>query len=292
VAWRSSAGRPCSHDAVTDGQAADVGWTDSHCHLQGRYGPEGPDGARDHAALLAALGRAAQAGVSRVVCVGTDVDSSREAIRLANLDDLPVEVYATVGLHPHEAARGTDGLAELLDQPGASRVVAIGECGIDLFYEHSPRDAQLRALREQLALAASKELAVVLHVRDAFGELFELLDDTGVPPRTVVHCFSGDRADARRCIEAGMVVSISGIVTFKNASSIRDALVEVPLERLMVETDSPFLAPVPHRGHPNEPAFVALVGGAVAETLNLESSLVRAATSATASRVFGGLAPR
>jgi TatD DNase family protein len=284
--------RPCSHDAVTDGTGADVGWTDSHCHLQGQYGPEGPKGERDHAALLAALDRAAAAGVSRAVCVGTDVESSREAIRLANLEDLPVEVYATVGLHPHEAMHGTDGLAELLELPGASRVVAIGECGIDLYYEHSPLDAQLAALREQLALASSSGLAVVLHVREAFDELFDLLEDTGIPTRTVVHCFTGDRAEARRCVEAGMVVSISGIVTFKSASSIREALVEVPLDQLMVETDSPFLAPVPYRGKPNEPSFVALVGEVVAQTLNLDVSLVRGATSANASRVFGGLPPR
>jgi TatD DNase family protein len=277
---------------VTDEPDGAIGWTDTHCHLQGRYGPEGPEGERDHEALLAALQRAAAAGVTRAVCVGTDVESSREAVRLANLDDLPIDLYATVGLHPHEASAGTDGLADVLDLPGSDRVVAIGECGLDLFYEHSPRDAQLRALREQLALASSRYLAVVLHVRDAFDELFELLEDTGVPSSTVVHCFSGDRADARRCVDAGMVVSISGIVTFKNAQPIRDALSEVPLEALMVETDSPFLAPVPHRGRPNEPAYVALVGEAVAQTLNLDVSLVRRSTSATASRVFGGLPPR
>jgi TatD DNase family protein len=277
---------------VTDEAVVEVGWTDTHCHLQGRYGPEGPEGERDHAALLAALDRAAAAGVTRAVCVGTDVESSLEAIRLANLADLPIDVYATVGLHPHEASRGTGGLAELLDLPGADRVVAIGECGLDLYYEHSPRDAQLGALREQLELAEMRDLAVVLHVRDAFSELFDLLEDTGIPERTVVHCFSGDRAVAQRCVEAGMVVSIAGIVTFKNADLLRAALEVVPIDRLMVETDSPFLAPVPHRGRPNEPAFVALVGAAVATTLNLDLRLVRHTTSETASRVFGGLAPR
>jgi TatD DNase family protein len=219
---------------VTEQDPGGVGWTDTHCHLQGRYGPEGADGERDHAALVAVLGRARDAGVTRAVCVGTDVDSSRDAIELANLPDLPVDLYATVGLHPHEATRGTDGLAELLELPGASRVVAIGECGLDLYYEHSPREAQLRVLREQLALAAAHDLAVVLHVRDAFEELFALLEETGVPRRTVVHCFSGDRDVARRCVAAGMVVSISGIVTFKNAEALRGALSEVPLDQLMV----------------------------------------------------------
>jgi TatD DNase family protein len=276
---------------VTESTRTDrVGWTDSHCHLQGPYGP-GTDGATDLAALRAVLDRAAAAGVARAVCVGTDVDTSRAAIELAALEALPVEVWATVGLHPHEASRGTDGLEALLATPSADRIVAIGECGLDYFYEHSPRELQLVALREQLALANAHDLAVVLHVRDAFDDLFDLLEQTGVPPRTVVHCFTGGPSEARRCVEAGMVVSISGIVTFKNAGPIRDALQEVPLDRLMVETDSPFLAPVPHRGQPNEPAFVADVGAAVAATLNLEVSVLQASTTATASKVFGGLGP-
>jgi len=220
------------------------------------------------------------------VCIGTDAASSLEAIRIANLGDLPVEVYATVGLHPHEASTSTRGLGEVLAAPGADRVVGIGECGLDYYYEHSPRDAQLVALREQLAMAVDRDLAVVLHVRDAFDDLFSVLDEVGVPPRTIVHCFSAGPAEARRCVEAGLYVSVAGIVTFKNAAPLRDALAEVPLERLLVETDSPFLAPVPHRGRPNEPAFVAVVGEAVALTLNLDLAELRAATTLNASRVF------
>ncbi len=277
---------------MTDTPSGDrVGWTDSHCHLQGPYGPGAPEGEGNLDALRAVLDRAAAAGVTRAVCVGTDVDTSRGAIELAAAEDLPVEIWATVGLHPHEASRGIGGLEALLATPGADRIVAIGECGLDYFYEHSPRDAQLDVLRAQLDLAVAHDLAVVLHVRDAFDDLFDLLDETGVPPRAIVHCFTGGPAEARRCVEAGMVVSISGIVTFKNASPIREALAEVPLDRLMVETDSPFLAPVPHRGRPNEPAFVADVGAAVAATLNLDVSVLQASTSATATKVFGGLQP-
>jgi TatD DNase family protein len=275
---------------VTDGAPGPGGdgWTDSHCHLQPRYLG---DGRPDDAGLRAVLARAAAAGVTRAICVGTDVASSREAVRVAGLDGLAVDVWATVGLHPHEAATTTRGLADVLDAPGADRVVAIGECGLDYYYEQSPREAQLVALRAQLALAVERDLAVVLHVRDAFDDLFSVLGDVGVPPRTVVHCFSAGPAEARRCVEAGLVVSVAGIVTFKNAGPLREALHEVPLERLLVETDAPFLAPVPHRGRPNEPAHVAVVGEAVAATLDLESRVVRAATSANASAVFGGLDP-
>jgi len=197
-----------------------------------------------------------------------------------------VDVRATVGLHPHEASTSTRGLAEVLDAPGADRVVAIGECGLDYYYEHSPRDAQDAALRDQLRLAMDHDLGVVLHVRDAFDDLLGILGEVGVPPRSVVHCFSAGPEEAQRCLEAGLAISVAGIVTFKNAAPLREALHEVPLDALLVETDSPFLAPVPFRGRPNEPAHVAVVGEAVAQTLNLESSAVRAATSATASRLF------
>jgi TatD DNase family protein len=261
-----------------------VGWTDAHCHLQDRYLDASEED--DDVGLRSVLDRAARAGVARAVCIGTDAPSSREAVRIANLPDLPIEVYATVGLHPHEASTSTAGLDAVLDEPGADRVVGIGECGLDYYYEHSPRDAQLVALRDQLALAARRELAVVLHVRDAFEDLFAVLDEVGVPPRTIVHCFSAGPVEARRCVAAGLMVSVAGIVTFKNAVALRASLAEVPLDRLLVETDSPFLAPAPHRGRPNEPAFVTVVGEAVARTLNLDLSVVRDATTLNASRVF------
>jgi TatD DNase family protein len=276
---------------VTDpATEATPGWTDAHCHLQDRYleargkdAPTVPDGDEG---LREVLARAAAAGVTRAVCVGTDVATSLEAVRIANLDGLAVDVVATVGLHPHEASTSTRGLDQVLECEGADRVVAIGECGLDYYYEHSPRDAQLVALREQLALAVGHDLAVVLHVRDAFEDLFAVLDDVGVPPRTVVHCFSAGPDEARRCVAAGMTISIAGIVTFKNADALRAALAEVPLDGLLVETDSPFLAPVPHRGRVNEPAFVAVVGEVVAQTLNLDLAALRAATTLNASRLF------
>jgi TatD DNase family protein len=168
----------------------------------------------------------------------------------------------------------------------------VGECGLDYFYEHSPRDAQLAALRDQVRLAIDADLALVLHVRDAFDDLFDLLENEGVPPRTVLHCFTGGPAEARRCVDAGMMVSISGIVTFKNADQLREAVAIIPLDRLLVETDSPFLAPVPHRGRPNEPALVTVVGEAVASLLGVDPGIVREATSQNASNVFRSPDPR
>ena len=262
-----------------------LGWTDAHCHLQDRY--VDAEGADAEGALRGALDRAAAAGVTRAVCVGTDPATSAAAIRLSGLAGLAVEMFATVGLHPHEASSGTSGLEEVLDADAASRVVAVGECGLDYYYEHSPRDAQLVALAEQARLATERGLALVLHVRDAFDDLFGVLGDVGIPERTVVHCFTGGPGEATRCLDAGMALSISGIVTFKNAAELREAVALAPLDRLMVETDSPFLAPVPLRGRVNEPANVVLVGEAVADLLGVAPEVVREATSRTTARMFG-----
>ena len=146
----------------------------------------------------------------------------------------------------------------------------MGECGLDYFYEHSPRDAQREAFAAQIALAHRHGLPLVVHARDAWDDLFDVLSSEGVPERTVLHCFTGGPDDARRCLDAGMLLSFSGIVTFKNAEPVRDAARLCPLDRLMVETDSPFLAPVPHRGQRNEPGFVPLVGAFVAQLKGLD----------------------
>jgi len=242
--------------------------------------------------LASLLERARAAGIDRLVCIGTGPSTSRQAVAVARATaagGVAPRSWASIGLHPHEASEGVDDVAALLTEELAARdgaVVAVGECGLDYYYEHSPRDAQDAALRDQLRLAMDHDLGVVLHVRDAFDDLLGILGEVGVPPRSVVHCFSAGPEEAQRCLEAGLAISVAGIVTFKNAAPLREALHEVPLDALLVETDSPFLAPVPFRGRPNEPAHVAVVGEAVAQTLNLESSAVRAATSATASRLF------
>lgn len=257
-------------------------WTDAHCHLQDRFFGDDPG---PEAQVGAVLERARQAGVDRVVVIGTDEASSTEALQLTSLDG-PVEVFATVGLHPHDAAQDLAPVAALA-RSGHPRLVGVGECGLDYFYEHAPRVSQRRAFAAQVGLANELDLALVVHARDAFDDLLDILASEGVPDRTVIHCFTGAPGDAEGCLAAGCDISISGIVTFKNAEELRDAVRLVPLERLHVETDSPFLAPVPHRGRANEPAFVALVGEYVAALRGEDVATLRDATAANTARLFG-----
>jgi TatD DNase family protein len=256
-------------------------WTDAHCHLQDQFFDEDVD---TSVAVIATLQRAYDAGVNRVVIVGTDAESSVEALDLTALDG-PVELFATVGLHPHDAKEDVAPIVELA-RTGHDRLVGIGECGLDYYYEHSPKDQQRQAFSTQIALAKELDLALVVHARGAFVDLFDIFRSEGVPPRTVIHCFTGTPADAEGCLELGCDISISGIVTFKNADDLREAAKLVPLERLHVETDSPFLAPVPHRGRKNEPAWVSLVGDYVAVLRGEDPLAVQAATSHNSARLF------
>jgi TatD DNase family protein len=266
-------------------------WFDSHCHVQEEYlgGGEGGKGDTD---LSAVLGRATEAGVDRLVCIGTGTATSAQAVAVARRQHDGAAgplAWATIGLHPHEASAGVDGVAGLLEREvaaGDGAVVAVGECGLDYFYEHSPRPAQRAAFAAQIALARSHNLALVIHARDAWDDLFDILDAEGVPERTVLHCFTGGPVEVDRCLRAGMYVSFSGIITFKSASDVRQAAARCPLDRLLVETDSPFLAPVPHRGRVNEPALVPLVGAAVAEVKGCPVELVAESSAAAAVTAF------
>jgi TatD DNase family protein len=229
--------------------------------------------------------RARAAGVTRLVCVGTDAGQSRRALALAG-----DEVWATVGLHPHDAKEGVEGVAALLDEvvgSDCSSLVAVGECGLDYHYDHSPRVTQREAFAAQVALAHRHGLALVVHTREAWDDTLAILQSEGVPERTVFHCFTGGASEARRCLELGGFLSFSGIVTFKGAGDVREAAALCPAERLLVETDAPFLAPVPHRGRPNEPAFVPLVGAAVAAVRGQAIEDVAASSWAATAAVFG-----
>ena len=249
-----------------------MAWTDSHCHVQ--YDGVGLD----------AVARAAAAGVTRVVAIGTDVARSQEAVAVVRAGrERGLQMWATAGVHPHDAVEGLDGLSELMDLP---EVVGIGECGLDYYYEHSPREAQRSVFAAQVSLAARSDLALVIHTRDAWDDTFGVLDEVGVPERTIIHCFSGGPSEARQCLDRGAYLSFSGIVTFKNAGGVREAAVVCPLDRLLVETDAPFLAPVPHRGKPNEPEWVTAVGAAVAGARGVEVSVVEDATWRNAEAVF------
>jgi TatD DNase family protein len=260
------------------------GWFDSHCHVQETYLDED---------LVGVLDRAAEAGVDRMVCIGTDVATSEQAVGLARRVGTEgcgaAAVWASIGLHPHEASGGVEPVAAMLRRElgkADGAVVAVGECGLDYYYEHSPRAAQRQAFAAQIALAHELDLALVIHARDAWDDLFEILGAEGVPARTVLHCFTGGPQEVTRCLDAGMFVSFSGIVTFKNAQNVRDAAARCPLDRLLVETDSPFLAPVPHRGRTNEPSWVPLVGAALAEVKECTLDEVRECSAAAAARAF------
>lgn len=257
------------------------GWTDSHCHLQDEFLANADE---PEAQLVATLTRARGAGVDRAVVIGTDALTSAGALEVASVAG-PLELAATVGLHPHQATEDLAPVAALA-RSGHPKLVGIGECGLDYYYEHSPRRDQFRAFAAQVHLAQELDLALVVHARDAFEDLFDIFDAEGVPARTVIHCFTGTVADAEGCLARGCDISLSGIVTFKNADSLREAARVVPLDRLHVETDSPFLAPVPHRGRPNEPAYVALVGAYLAQVRGEDPERLREATAANSARLF------
>lgn len=246
-------------------------WTDEHCHLG--------DGADDWPEAAATIAAARDAGVERMITVGCDLATSRTAVAVASAHD---GVWATVGLHPHDARDGLDGLADLLADPV---VVAVGECGLDYHYDHSPRDVQREVFAAQIALAHRHDLALVVHTREAWADTWDILEAEGVPERTVLHCFTGGPAEARRSLDLGCHLSFSGIVTFPSAPEVREAAALCPADRLLVETDSPFLAPVPHRGRPNLPSLVPVVGAMVAEVRGEGVEDVADVTWANAERV-------
>jgi TatD DNase family protein len=218
--------------------------------------------------------------VARVVDVGTDVaDSTLAADRALEHE----HVWATAGVHPHEAKHGLDGLEALLAR---DEVRAVGECGLDFHYDHSPRDVQRDVFRAQIELAHRHGRALVIHTREAWDETFEILEQVGVPERTVFHCFSGGEVEADRALALGAHLSFSGIVTFPSADDVRAAARRCPDDRFLVETDAPFLTPVPHRGRPNRPGLVTLVGEKLADLRRQEPATVAELTWATATRVY------
>lgn len=262
------------------GAGARARWLDSHCHVHDEEDP---------AALVA---RARSAGVEGLVCVGTDVGSSRAALAVAGASG--PSAWATAGLHPHHADRrggeGVDGVAALVAEARAAGapLVAVGECGLDYHYDNSPRPDQRRAFAAQVALARDEGLTLVVHTREAWEDTFALLaGEGGAPERTVFHCFTGGPQEARRCLDLGAWLSFSGIATFRSAGAIREAAAICPADRLLVETDSPYLTPVPHRGRPNEPALVPLVGAALAEVRGEPVEQLAASSWAAAQAAFG-----
>lgn len=260
---------------MTSSQIEKPDWVDTHCHVTYEDIPGGAD-----AALVAAR----EAGVRRMITIGTDLTTSKAAIDLAVLNE---DVWATVGLHPHDAKNGLDGLHELITH---ERVVAIGECGLDYYYDHSDRAVQREIFAAQIALAHQHKLPLVIHTREAWDETFEILQSCGVPERTIFHCFTGSPVEAKKCLDIGAYLSFSGIVTFKKAQEIRDAATICSPDKMLVETDSPFLAPVPHRGKSNQPAFLVEVGACLAEIRNVSIDEIARQTTQNATIAFPGIA--
>ncbi|MBT8241205.1 MAG: TatD family hydrolase [Acidimicrobiia bacterium] len=237
-----------------------VRWFDNHCHLT-------TGESKKHVSPEEAVAEAADFGVTRFLTVGCTVPDSVEAMKIASRF---TNVWATAGVHPHDAKGGTEGLRELFDAPpdGTDRPVAVGEAGLDYHYSHSPHDVQAQVFATQIRMAHELDLALVIHSRSAWDDTFAVLDEHGVPPRTVFHCFTGGPDEARKALDRGCYISLSGIVTFPTAPELREVAALCPSDRLLVETDSPYLAPVPHRGTSNKPAWVSVVGAAVAEARN------------------------
>ncbi len=252
---------------------------DSHAHLD----------FDDYAADLdAVVARARAAGVEAIVCVGLwrAPGSFGNALELATRD--PSFFAATVGVHPHECARvPEDDWARHEALARDPRVVAIGETGLDFHYDHSPRPVQEASFRRSLAIARAAGKPVVVHVREADEVCARVLREEGVPPAGgVIHCFTGDAAAARGYLDLGLFISVAGVVTFKTAEPIREAVRIVPRDRLLVETDCPFLAPIPYRGKRNEPAYVVETARKVAEVWGTTVDEVARCTTENVRRLF------
>jgi TatD DNase family protein len=251
---------------------------DSHCHL------DFTEYSNDRGQVLA---RARSAGVSAFVCIGSgrDIVSAREAVALAEIEG---DIFAAVGVHPHDVAKMSEAdWAELETLARGPRVVGIGETGLDYYYDHSPRDAQQAAYERFIGMARAVKRPVISHVRDAHDDAIDVLRRAGAPEvGGVIHCFTGGVAEARRYLDLGHHLSFSGILTFKNAQPTREAAAFAPLDRILIETDAPYLAPIPHRGKRNEPAYIVETLRVLSELRGAPPAEVEAATAENTRRLF------
>ena len=251
---------------------------DSHCHL------DFPELAQE---LEGVLARASAAGVETLVTISTKLSEFASVRRIAETHD---RVWCSVGVHPHEAAgeEGADDAARLAELARHPRVIGIGESGLDYYYEHSPRAAQARAFRAHARAARASGLPLIVHTRDADADTIRILEEEGREGGLsgLIHCFTAGPELAAFAVAAGFYISISGIITFKGAAALRETVKAVPLERLLVETDAPYLAPVPVRGKRNEPAFVKHTAAALAALKEVSAEELARATTANFFRLF------
>ncbi len=253
---------------------------DSHCHLD-IMGLPVPD----------VLEAARSAGIERVITVGIDLESSRWSARCAQEY---ASVYAAVAIHPNDTAQATeagaaagDVLAEIETLAGLPRVRAVGETGLDYYRDHADPGLQRDWFRAHIGIAKRTGKALMIHDREAHEDVLRILAEEGPPDKVVFHCFSGDEQMAKRCADQGYVMSFAGNLTFNSARSLRDAAAAAPADLLLVETDSPFLTPVPHRGKPNSPAMVAHTIRCLAEVKDMDLAALCVQVTATGERIFG-----
>lgn len=253
---------------------------DSHAHL---------DMSEFDADREATIDRARRQGVSHIITVGIDLASSRAALKLAHTHD---DIFCAVGVHPHDAANSQEhDLDEIAALAGNERAVALGEMGLDFFRNRSPQARQIKVFKAQLAKAAILKLPVIIHCRQAHRELLEILvpwvksrgQKSGLG---VIHCFSGDVELARRYIELGFMISIPGPVTYPSAGDLAGVACEIPLEKLLIETDAPYLPPQPYRGQRNEPAYVAITVAHIARLRGIDAETVSQATAENTVNLF------
>ena len=255
---------------------------DSHCHL------DFPDFQKDFPDVLA---RARGAGVGTMLTIGTKLTEFERVRAIAQGAD---DLYCSVGVHPHEAGKeGVGEAAPLLDRAAHPKVIGIGETGLDYFYKHSPPPAQEASFRAHIDAARQSGLPLIVHARDADADTIRILTEEHRrgPFPGVIHCFTASRALAERAIELGLYISFSGILTFKSARDLQDTAKALPLERLLVETDAPYLAPMPHRGKRNEPAFVGHTARFLATLRGLSAEAVGQATTENFFRLFAKARP-
>lgn len=251
-------------------------YSDSHAHLTfDRF-----DADRD-----AVIARAREAGVTRIITISSYLG---DAELCADLAARYPSIHFTAGVHPHEAKRWDEVVVKSLRQVAQRpKSVAIGEIGLDYHYDHSPRDVQRAVFREQIALARELDLPIVIHTREAWSDTFTILEEEGAASiGGVFHCFSGGPVEARRCLDFGFYLSFAGPITFKNAGELPEAATCVPLDRLLIETDAPFLTPHPHRGQRNEPSHVVLVAERIAALRDVTAEQIGEATTRNLEAVF------
>lgn len=251
--------------------------TDSHCHLNHQ------DFADD---LHEVIERAHAAGVSLIICVGYDLPSSRAALHIATEAE---NVYATVGIHPHDANTFTKQTEQEIESLAAhEKVVAIGETGLDYYRDLSPRYAQQEAFRQHLRLAHKLSMPVVVHSRNAWRDVIRILDEEGIPAKGVVmHCFPSEPDFADAALSRGCFLGLAGPVTFSNSSVLRNIAGSTPMDKMLVETDAPYLAPHPYRGKRNEPSYLPLIVNTIAQVKEVQPEEIARHTTANALRIFG-----